>query len=65
MPVAATGRERPVYTLRIGKDERRLLEAAAAEGGQSLAQYIRGSALCAARRKFAEITAVTESIPHG
>jgi uncharacterized protein (DUF1778 family) len=46
-------RERSVYTIRLGAAERRLLEAAAACRSQYLAEFIRGSALEAARREIA------------
>jgi len=48
-------RERPVYTLRLADAERRRLEAAAAERGEYLAEYIRRTALLAARRDLAEV----------
>ena len=43
-------RERPVYTLRLAAAERLLLEEAAAERHEYLAEYIRRSSLAAARR---------------
>ena len=43
-------RERSVYTLRLAAAERRLLEAAAAERQEYLAEYIRRISLAAARR---------------
>lgn len=47
-------RERPVYTLRLAIAERRLLEAAAARQTEHLAEYIRRTALEAARRELAQ-----------
>jgi uncharacterized protein (DUF1778 family) len=46
-------RERPVYTLRLAQAERRLLEAAAAARQEYLAEYIRRTALSAARQDVA------------
>ncbi len=46
-------RERPVYTLRLARSERRLLEAAAADRNEYLAEYIRRTALAAARLDLA------------
>jgi uncharacterized protein (DUF1778 family) len=43
-------RERPVFTIRLGTAERRLLEAAAAERHEYLAEFIRRTSLTAARR---------------
>ena len=43
-------RERPVFTLRLAVAERQLLEAAAAERAEYLAEFIRRSSLAAARR---------------
>lgn len=53
MPMATPAppsRERAVYTLRLGNAERRLLEAAAAQKREYLAEYVRRTALDAARR---------------
>lgn len=48
-----TNREpRPVWTLRLGSDERRLLEAAAGQRGVPLSTYVRGAALRAARAEL-------------
>jgi uncharacterized protein (DUF1778 family) len=47
-------RGRPIYTLRLGTPERRLLEAAAAQRKEALSEYIRRAALHAARRDLAE-----------
>jgi uncharacterized protein (DUF1778 family) len=49
-------RERPVYTLRLAAGERRVLEAAAAERAEYLAEFIRRTALEAARRALAGST---------
>ena len=43
-------RERPVYTMRLATAERQLLQAAAANRQEFLAEYIRRSSLTAARR---------------
>lgn len=43
-------RARSIYTLRLAPAERQLLEAAAAERQEYLAEYVRQSALAAARR---------------
>ena len=43
---------RPIYAMRLGTPERRLLEAAAAMYDVSLAEYIRRIALQAARREL-------------
>lgn len=45
--------ERPVYTLRLGIAERALIEAAAAQRSEYLAEYLRDRALEAARRDLA------------
>lgn len=45
-------RGRPIYTLRLGSSERRLLEAAAADKGVPLSEYIRRVALETARREL-------------
>ncbi len=47
--VKPTSRERPVYSIRLGMAERRLLEAAAVRKDEYLAEFIRRSALLAAR----------------
>ena len=44
---------RPVFTLRLGLAERRLLEAAAAARAEYVGEYIRRTALEAARRELA------------
>ena len=49
-PLRRPSRERPVYTLRLGVAERALLEAAAAQRSEYLAEYLRDRALEAARR---------------
>ena len=48
-----TARGRPIYTMRLGTPERRVLEAAAAQRGEQLSEYIRRTALNAARRELA------------
>lgn len=48
------GQARPTYAMRLGDDERRLLEAAAAQRNAPLSTYIRHVALQAARRELAE-----------
>jgi uncharacterized protein (DUF1778 family) len=48
-------RERPVYTLRLATAERRVLEAAAAEKAEHLAEFIRRTSLDAARRQLARL----------
>ena len=45
-------RGRPVYTMRLGTPERRLLEAAAAQSDEPLSAYIRRVALHAAWREL-------------
>lgn len=44
---------RPVYTLRLARSERHLLQAAASLDRLTLAEYIRRSALAAARSDLA------------
>lgn len=46
-------RERKPYSMRLGAAERRLLEAAAAMRQEYLGEYIRRSAVEAARRELA------------
>lgn len=46
-------RGRPVYTMRLGTAERRIIEAAAAQQGEPLSAYIRQVALECARRELA------------
>jgi uncharacterized protein (DUF1778 family) len=60
--VKPTSRERPIYTLRLARAERRILEAAAAQRDLYLAEFIRLSALEAARRLLSESTAPDEAI---
>ena len=43
-------RERPVYTIRLATTERRLLEAAASDRKEYLAEYIRRTSLTSARQ---------------
>lgn len=50
MATKIPSRERPVYTIRLATGERRLLEVAAAHRQEYLAEYIRRTALAAARR---------------
>ena len=50
MATQIPSRERAVYTMRLATTERRLLEAAAADRQEYLAQYIRRTSLTAARR---------------
>ena len=45
-------RGRPVYTMRLGTPERRILEAAAAQNDETLSAYIRRVTLHAARREL-------------
>jgi len=47
------GRPRPTYAMRLGDDERRVVEAAAAQRGEPLSAYIRRAALERARRELA------------
>lgn len=50
MGEAYLARGRPIYTLRLGTPERRILEAAAAQRGERLSEYLRRVGLEAARR---------------
>ena len=54
MMVKPPSRERPVYTLRLATIERRLLEAAAMQRDEYLAEFIRRTALEAARKNLVE-----------
>lgn len=45
---------RPVYTMRLGTSERRILEAAAANHGEKMSAYIRRVVLQAARHELGE-----------
>ncbi len=45
--------QRPVFTIRLGDAERRLIELAADARGESLAAYFRRSATTAAREEIA------------
>lgn len=47
------GSPRPTYAMRLGTDERRVIEAAAAQRGVPLSTYIRRVALERARRELA------------
>lgn len=47
-----TGSPRPTFALRLGEDERRILEAAAHQRGEPLSAYIRRSALEKARSEI-------------
>lgn len=47
------GKPRPTWAMRLGDDERRVLEAAAASRGVPTSQYVREQALRAARRELA------------
>ncbi len=47
------GKPRPTYAMRLGDDERRVVEAAAAQRGEPLSSYIRRVALDRARRELA------------
>ena len=49
-----TAKGRPVYTMRLGTPERRILEAAAAQHDEALSSYIRRVMLQTARREIAE-----------
>jgi uncharacterized protein (DUF1778 family) len=51
--VKLPSRERPVFTLRLAQSERRVLEAAAAQRPEHLSEFIRRTALEAARRDLA------------
>ena len=51
MPKPGT-RERPVYTLRLAQKERRILEAAAVQRDEYLAEFIRRASLDAARQEL-------------
>lgn len=46
------GTPRPTYAMRLGDDERRVVEAAAAQQGEPLSSYIRRVALERARREL-------------
>lgn len=48
------GPPRSTFALRLGDNERRVVEAAAAQRGEPLSAYIRRTALEAARRELAE-----------
>lgn len=48
------GRPRPTFAMRLGDDERRVIEAAAAQSDLPLSAYIREVALASARRELAE-----------
>lgn len=50
------GQPRKTFAMRLGDDERRVIEAAAASKGVPVSQYIRRSALGAARRELTEIS---------
>lgn len=52
--MAAPRLAKGVFTLRLGESQRRLLEAAAAQHREYLAEYIRRTALDAARRDLVE-----------
>ena len=54
--VKLPSRERPVFTLRLAAAERRILEAAAAQRPEYLSEFIRRSALEAARRDLGRQT---------
>lgn len=47
-------RARKIYSLRLSAKEHRLLEAAAAEGQEYMSEYIRRTALRAARETLSE-----------
>lgn len=47
------GTPRPTYAMRLGDDERRVIEAAAAQRREPLSAYIRRVALERARRELA------------
>lgn len=47
------GAPRPTYAMRLGDDERQVIEAAAAVRGVAMSQYVRTVALTAARRELA------------
>ena len=49
------GLPRPTYAMRLGDDERRVVEAAAAQRGEALSAYIRRVALEGARRELAGV----------
>ena len=53
MAVPSRARTAP-YTLRLSVAERRVLEAAAAQRSEYLAEYLRGRALEVARRELAD-----------
>lgn len=48
------GKPRSTYAMRLGDDERRLVEAAAAQGREPLSAYIRRAALERAQRDLAD-----------
>lgn len=50
MPTKLPSRQRSGYTLRLGRAERRLLEAGAAKRTERLSEYLRRTATEAARR---------------
>jgi uncharacterized protein (DUF1778 family) len=47
-----TAKGRPVYTIRLGTPERRIIAAAAAQRGEALSAYLRRTALEAARKEL-------------
>lgn len=49
----APRRARETYPLRLAKPERQLLEAAAAQRGEYLSEYLRRAGIAAARRDLA------------
>jgi AraC-like DNA-binding protein len=44
---------RPTYAMRLGKVERQVISAAAAQTGEAMSAYIRRVAMLAARRELA------------
>lgn len=51
--IETQGSPRPTYAMRLGDDERKVIEAAAAQRGEPLSAYIRRVALARARRELA------------
>lgn len=52
------GPPRTTFALRIGDNERRIIEAAAAQQGEALSAYIRRVSLESARRDLADVRAL-------
>lgn len=61
----APGTPRPTYAMRLGHNERRVVEAAAAQRDEPLSAYIRRVALEAARRELARANVDRLDAPEG